>query len=684
MAYIVIEDFRAGLDRRKSILTAPPGTLWTGNDCHITRGGEIEKRKAFVSKYTLPAGTVGLFGVGQLLYAFGDAAAPTGMPPNVQYQRLQPPSGSPTLLRILSAEIYDGKPYVIGEFSDGNIYHYFNGTRVSTWDTVSASVASGFNVALALASKVDKDAAVSAIAVGAVVTITAAVAGTDFTISASAVDGGSDNTQSLTLSTIQANVVAAAEAQATGSVTITGGTQGAGNEVSAITVNGVDILGAPVAWWNSNADTAAAVVAQINSFTSSPEYTASAAGAVVTITALAGTGAGPNGFVVARTVGGTVTATTTNMAGGSAAVSAVAKVVTATVGGVFEPADIYTITINGTAYVVSGRASGTGTFVATLKDKVYATVASLAYFCATGTPATWGSGTGAGFINMSSQAAGSELLTGLAVYQNNLAVFARRAIQIWYVDADPALNRQLQVLNNFGTFAPNTISEVGDSDIFFLSPSGVRSLRTRDSINIGSVYDIGTPIDELVQVDVAALSEEARSRTMAIIEPSDGRYWLVLGNKIYVFSFFAQSKISAWSTYTPGFTVDAVATINDQVYVRSGNTIYLYGGDSGNVYDSTQAIAELPYLDAKTPATTKTFEGVDVSLEGRWDISVGFNPETPSVRDLIGAFDRSSFGLGRITGVGQGTHFGARFVSQGSGYAKLANMIIHYSGGEAT
>ena len=50
MAYIVIEDFRAGLDRRKLPVSSPQGSLQSLENAHITRGGEIEKRLALVAK----------------------------------------------------------------------------------------------------------------------------------------------------------------------------------------------------------------------------------------------------------------------------------------------------------------------------------------------------------------------------------------------------------------------------------------------------------------------------------------------------------------------------------------------------------------------------------------------------------------------------------------------------------
>ena len=49
MSYIKIESFKPGLDTRRSELTSLPGTLEVCENAHINPGGEIEKRKAFVS-----------------------------------------------------------------------------------------------------------------------------------------------------------------------------------------------------------------------------------------------------------------------------------------------------------------------------------------------------------------------------------------------------------------------------------------------------------------------------------------------------------------------------------------------------------------------------------------------------------------------------------------------------------
>lgn len=108
-----------------------------------------------------------------------------------------------------------------------------------------------------------------------------------------------------------------AEVLSTGNLTLTGGASGS---VDTLTVNGVDILGGAVAFNTSLNQTAADVAAAINGFKGNVRYTAIAAAAVVNIYALPGTGASPNGFVVART-STTITTTVGNMATGVTAVN---------------------------------------------------------------------------------------------------------------------------------------------------------------------------------------------------------------------------------------------------------------------------------------------------------------------------------------------------------------------------
>ena len=99
---------------------------------------------------------------------------------------------------------------------------------------------------------------------------------------------------------------------AVGTVVLTGGAAGS---VDSVTVNGVTITSGSVAFSVDLPTTAAAVAANINAYTSSPEYVATSVGSVIAIAPTVG-GSAANGFVVAVTLT-TITATTTNLSGGS-------------------------------------------------------------------------------------------------------------------------------------------------------------------------------------------------------------------------------------------------------------------------------------------------------------------------------------------------------------------------------
>ena len=120
------------------------------------------------------------------------------------------------------------------------------------------------------------------------------------------------------LCTLTANSGArTAEVLSSGTLTLSTGASGS---VNTLTVNGLEIMGAAVAFVTDLPTTAAAVALQINTYHSYAEYIATSSGAVVTITAIPGSGTAPNTFVVAATYT-TITGATGNMAGGVAAIN---------------------------------------------------------------------------------------------------------------------------------------------------------------------------------------------------------------------------------------------------------------------------------------------------------------------------------------------------------------------------
>lgn len=109
-----------------------------------------------------------------------------------------------------------------------------------------------------------------------------------------------------------------AEVLATGTLTLTGGSSGS---VNTVTVDGVNLIPQGAVPYNTSlTQTAADLAAAINKGLSSPEYSASSSGAVVTIKAMPGSGASPNTFVVTATLT-TLTASYVDMSGGVTAVN---------------------------------------------------------------------------------------------------------------------------------------------------------------------------------------------------------------------------------------------------------------------------------------------------------------------------------------------------------------------------
>lgn len=685
MTYISIPDFKFGMDRRRKRVSGVPGTLWTLKNGHITRGGDIERAKKFVAKYTLPANTFGLAKVRRQLYVFG-SASPPAMPNGVLYQQLTAPN-SPSMTRVLDVKAFSGKLYVAAEFADGNIYHYYNGARVTQWDTLATANSDFSTLAEYLETKINTSSDVTALASGAgTLLITARVAGTAFTIAKSTVNRGAVNDQDITLSTVQANVAAVAEVRATGTVTITGGTATPNiNKVTNVTVNGVSLMSISVDWLLSNSATASAIATEINNRASIHNYTAVAVGAVITIKAAPGTGTTPNGYVVAAAVAGNVTASTANMAGGVAAVAAVAQISKAVLSGTYESNDEFTITINGTGYTATGRASGTGVNVFVSKRRVWSVAGPLLNGSKLNDPTDWSSvlpSTGYISIDASNESEGSDRLVGMGAYQDLAAIFSRQeSTRMYQLSADATLVNFVQPLNNTGTFAGRSVTSYGTNDLFFLDPTGIRSMQARAISNVPYVSDIGSALDPFVRDHITSLPADQVARAAGGIEPIDGRFWLALGTRIYVLSIFPSSKVSAWSYYEPGFSVSDIVRIGEQIYARAGDSVYLYGGDAGTTYPNANeqiCSIEMPFLTAGKPAHEKEIRGYDTALNNEWLVQILHDPNDESKIVDVGRISKNTFHLPDIGLPVRTSCFAFNLTCSAAGAATLSALTCHF------
>ena len=679
MGTIQIEHFKAGLDVRRLPECTSGNALIVAQDGHINRGGELEQRAAFVSTYALPVGaTRGMAQNGLQIVVFSESVV-AGLPTGVVLQQLvHPVSAALRLARLLSFEVFASKVYAIVQFEDGGIYHYYDSVRVTDWDdkrarssfTIAGGLAAGFVSSitvngveiLGLQVNWTGDPVSMAQAITDQITAFQAVPEYDSAAFMDAVailaqaDGTAPNgyavvvtAQNVTLSPVLplAGGLSEPGAYASGTITIAG----AAGQLASLPVNGVDVLGQATAFVTDLPTTATAIADQINAFASTPDYTATASGATVTLTAV-DIGTTANGFTFSSGgAGGGLTMTSTPFAGGIA------------------------------------PTYQSGDFVRTGNKKLFALTGSEANFSGLQTPTSWidGEATGAGFIDMSNEASNAETLTSLAKYQGYYAFFSPRTIQIWYIDPDPSLNKQIQVLSNTGTTCPRSVVQYGDNDVFYLDESGVRSLKARDASNAAITTDTGVPIDNLIVGVLAQLSASQRQRVFGVVEPSSGRYWLASGQTIYVFSRFDEASINAWTTYTLPFPVEELfANPRDRrVYMRSGDTIYVYGGQGKTpIYDDTPVVAVMPYMDAQTPTIEKNFTGFDVACRGQWKVTVGLDCTIPGASDAVAQIDGTTYNGPDIGGVGQGSHIQMRFTSKGrpadGGPVVLSAAVIHY------
>lgn len=322
-----------------------------------------------------------------------------------------------------------------------------------------------------------------------------------------------------------------------------------------------------------------------------------------------------------------------------------------------------------------------GKYSRTYKTKMYRTDDVYLRFAGVGDPSvTDPSSTahpGAGFINLAINDPDGEVLQGMEVFYDKMAVLARLVTQIWSLDPDPS-NDQLNQVLRIGTLAPHSIMQFGTGDILFLSDSGVRSLKALTINLAASVSDVGSAVDLIVSPVMRALPAAAAD-ARAVVQPIYGRYWLRLDDTIYVLSYFPAGDITAWSTFTTDFEVCEWAVVENRVFTRddAGN-LYLYGGPTLDAYDPDMKVTvRTPHHAAEEPTTNKRVKSVDVICTGTWTVALGMLPNKTDLFELCATIDGTTVGLQSLPFAGYGTHVGVHMEHTGSGPATLS--AIHFN-----
>lgn len=317
MTYFLVQDFSSGLDVRKSPWTSATGTLQQLDDGHITRGGEIEKRKAFAEEGDLLAATHALVsgktGASELptLIVFGSDVPPVGLPTGVIYQRLQHPDSGVAMTDVADYTLYDGKVYVVADFADGSQWHYYDAELVTAWGAgvVRPSMTTNDLIAEHLKALVDASPSYTATRTGPNVFITGAP-GVDYTVATETLDGGGNNDQALSANELQAASAVVAGAKSIAEFAIYLGVEGVGNYIDQVRVDvgGVftDLISASVPFNTTAELTALDVTNAINAGNAIHGHIASTKYGKVFVGAPEALGASANGRIIEVTAKGAV------------------------------------------------------------------------------------------------------------------------------------------------------------------------------------------------------------------------------------------------------------------------------------------------------------------------------------------------------------------------------------------
>lgn len=151
------------------------------------------------------------------------------------------------------------------------------------------------------------------------------------------------------------------------------------------------------------------------------------------------------------------------------------------------------------------------------------------------------------------------------------------------------------------------------------------------------------------------------------------------------------ATVNISSTTAPGavtcallehFAPEKFVVQNGRVYARSGDNVFLYGGLDNQTYDRCFPQWDIPFLNAKSPATRKVYHGLDAICEGTWLVKLGTN--VADANDVTAIYNNTGPSLmrGKSLAAKQGTHFKLRGQELSDGYARFSSAILHYEGGD--
>lgn len=313
-----------------------------------------------------------------------------------------------------------------------------------------------------------------------------------------------------------------------------------------------------------------------------------------------------------------------------------------------------------------------GLSIAKKASKMFCIKDNVVSFSKTNDARNWTEANDAGFLPVNIQQTGASYPSALGEYQSNLVVFFSDSAQIWAVDPDPKLHRFVSS-TPIGASYPYSHANMSN-DIFFLSPSGFRSISVQaNSTNLMDM-DVGSPIDSLMQ---EVMSHDIKPRTVYF--RGGGQLFCIVGKIVYTYTFSRAAKVSAWAVWEFPIEIASVTELNGVLYMRSGDAVYAL--DSKSVTDDGAPIlveAELPFVDCRAPGVLKQFTGLDVAAVGSFSVSYRYNPREPELMTQPMKVSGDTRSLPKLPVEVSATNIAVRVTHEASEPFELAALSLSY------
>lgn len=272
--------------------------------------------------------------------------------------------------------------------------------------------------------------------------------------------------------------------------------------------------------------------------------------------------------------------------------------------------------------------------VAIAASKVFAADDDIVAYCSTNNALDWSSKFDAGYLPFGLNTYGNNPCVALGLYRSNLVASSSSGYQMWQVDPNP---ENMAFLDGQPVpFEYHLSLQPVANDLAGLTNLGIRSIGIAGaSTNLQAGY-FGKAVDPLVKPLLKA-AVLAGYDPIGIMWPAAGQYWLLFGTQALVLTINgSDQKSMSWSRYEfpqeiTDWTIDGTTLVlraDTLVWEVSEDANLTSAGcadDVGGTDTQFQGYVAWNYLDLGAIGAQKDLEGVDLTIEGQCEVSVGWD-----------------------------------------------------------